>query len=116
MNKLILSTMLSLSLSVITIQASEKRGRKNFNAADKNKDEKVSKEEFDKAYAHKIKEEEKREKLWELSDLDKDEHLTFKEWQDGRHALAAHLKGKKKAKDSKKEESKKEESKEAKEG
>ena len=90
-----------LAFSAFTLQASPKRAKGNFTRADSNKDEKVSKEEFTKFYTQKKVSEEKQTALWEVSDADKDEHLTLEEWTKGREN--AHKGKEKKDKKDKKE-------------
>jgi hypothetical protein len=98
MKKTLFNTIIALSFLAFfasSLQASEERGKKNHARADKNKDQKVSKEEWEKR-TYKDWSAERKAKLWELSDADNDGFLTVKEWQDGRHAFAAYRKGKSK--------------------
>lgn len=81
-NTLILSVF--LGSSALCLHASEKRGKGNFTRADKDKDEKVSKEEFTAFYTQKKVEAEKSQALWDVSDADKDGFLTLEEWIKGR--------------------------------
>ena len=90
MKKIFLSTMITVTLfgtASLSLQASEKRSKGNFKRADINKDEKVSKEEFEKSYRQRKMAEEKIKTLWELSDSDKDNILTIEEWINGRQAM-----------------------------
>ena len=90
--------------SAVILQASEKRAAGNFKRADSNKDQKVSKEEFEKSYQQRKMPEDKIKSLWELSDADKDNSLTLEEWINGRQAMHKSKGKDKKGKDKKAEE------------